>query len=96
MVIGELAPKTLTIQKAEKVTLAISRPLIWFYRLLFPFIWLLNGSARLLTKAAGLKSMSEGNETHTEEEFRLILADSYKSGEINQSELHFCKQYLLI
>ncbi|WP_179134629.1 hemolysin family protein [Oceanobacillus timonensis] len=89
VVIGELAPKTLAIQKAEKVTLMTARPLTWFYRLMFPFIWFLNGSARLLTKAIGLKPMSGHEETHTEEELRLILADSYKSGEINQSEMMY-------
>ncbi|MDQ0208774.1 hemolysin family protein [Alkalicoccobacillus murimartini] len=89
VVIGELAPKTLAIQKAEQVTLWISRPLIWFYRLLYPFIWVLNGSARLLTKAVGLHSMSEHEVTHSEEELRLILSDSYKSGEINLSEFNY-------
>ncbi|MFD1066402.1 hemolysin family protein [Oceanobacillus locisalsi] len=89
VVIGELAPKTLAIQKAEKVTLVVAMPLTWFYRLMFPFIWFLNGAARLLTKAIGLKSMSGHEETHTEEELRLILADSYKSGEINQSEMMY-------
>ncbi|MFS0750952.1 hemolysin family protein [Oceanobacillus sp. 1P07AA] len=89
VVIGELAPKTLAIQKAEKVTLFVARPLTWFYRLLFPFIWFLNGSARLLTKALGLKPMSGHEDIHTEEELRLILADSYKSGEINQSEMMY-------
>lgn len=89
VVVGELAPKTLAIQKAERVTLFVSRPLMWFYRLLFPFIWFLNGSARLLTKAVGLKPMSGHEESHSEEELRLILADSYKSGEINQSEMMY-------
>lgn len=89
VVIGELAPKTLAIQKAEQVTLFVARPLMWFYRLLYPFIWFLNGSARLLTRAVGLKPMSGHEESHSEEELRLILADSYKSGEINQSEMMY-------
>ncbi|MFD1607900.1 hemolysin family protein [Oceanobacillus luteolus] len=89
VVIGELAPKTIAIQKAEEVTLLVSRPLIWFYRLLYPFIWLLNGTARLIVKALGFKPMSSHEETHTEEELRLILADSYKSGEINQAEMMY-------
>ncbi|WP_149474639.1 hemolysin family protein [Oceanobacillus polygoni] len=89
VVVGELAPKTLAIQKAEQVTLFVARPLMWFYRLLFPFIWFLNGSARLLTRAIGLKPISGHEESHSEEELRLILADSYKSGEINQSEMMY-------
>ncbi|RDW20915.1 hemolysin family protein [Oceanobacillus chungangensis] len=89
VVVGELAPKTLAIQKAEQVTLWTARPLMWFYRLLYPFIWLLNGSARLLTRAVGLKPMSGHEESHSEEELRLILADSYENGEINQSEMMY-------
>jgi CBS domain containing-hemolysin-like protein len=89
VVIGELAPKTLAIQKAEQVTLWTARPLQWFYRLLFPFIWFLNGSARLLVRAFGLKPINDYEESHTEEELRLILADSFKHGEINQSEMMY-------
>lgn len=89
VVIGELAPKTIAIQKAEQVTLLIARPLVLFYRLLFPFIWLLNGTARLIIRAMGFKPMSSHEESHTEEELRYILADSYKSGEINQAEMMY-------
>jgi len=42
VVLGELAPKSVAIQKAEAITLAIAKPLIGFYRLMFPFIWVLN------------------------------------------------------
>ena len=89
VVIGELAPKTIAIQKAEEVTLLVSKPLVWFYVLLFPFIWILNGTARLIVKMLGFKPMSSHEDTHTEEELRLILADSYKSGEINQVEMRY-------
>ncbi|MFE8700162.1 hemolysin family protein [Cytobacillus sp. FJAT-54145] len=89
VVVGELAPKTLAIQKAEFISLVTARPLIWFYRLLYPFIWLLNGSARLLTSLFGLKPTSEHDLAHSEEELRIILSESYKSGEINQSEFKY-------
>lgn len=89
VVIGELAPKTIAIQKAEVVTLLTAKPLIWFYRLLYPFIWLLNGSARLLVRLFGFKPVSENEEAHSEEELRLLLSESYKSGEINKTELKY-------
>ncbi|MCA1034086.1 hemolysin family protein [Bacillus infantis] len=89
VVIGELAPKTLAIQKAEWITLAFSRPLIGFYRIMYPFIWALNGSARLITGFFGLKPASEHDLAHSEEELRIILSESYKSGEINQSEFKY-------
>ncbi|KLV22496.1 MULTISPECIES: hemolysin family protein [Niallia] len=89
VVVGELAPKTVAIQKAELITLTFATPIIWFYRLLYPFIWLLNGSARLLTSIFGLKPASEHELAHSEEELRILMSESYKSGEINKNELAY-------
>ena len=89
VVVGELAPKTVAIQKAEAVTLLFARPIILFYKLMYPLIWTLNGSARVLVGFFGLKPASEHEVSHTEEELRMILSESYKSGEINQTELTY-------
>src|SRR5699024_7503134 len=89
VVVGELAPKIIAIQKAETVTLLLAKPLILFYKLMYPFIWLLNGSARLFIRLFGFKPMDNHEAAHSEEELRLILSESYKSGEINQAEMTF-------
>lgn len=89
VVVGELAPKTLAIQKAETITLLCSRPLILFYKIMYPFIWVLNGSARVIIGLFGLRPASEHEVAHSEEELRLILSESYKSGEINPSEYKY-------
>ncbi|MCM3767609.1 hemolysin family protein [Neobacillus niacini] len=89
VVVGELAPKTAAIQKAEAVTLLFAVPIIWFYKLMYPFIWFLNGSARLLVGLFGLKPASEHEVAHSEEELRILLSESYKSGEINKNELKY-------
>lgn len=89
VVIGELAPKTIAIQKAEKVTLLLARPLIYFYKIMFPFIWLLNGSAQILVRLLGFKPMKEHDAAHSEEEVRMIVTDSYKNGEINLAEMTY-------
>ncbi|MEH6945360.1 hemolysin family protein [Bacillus sp. JJ722] len=89
VVIGELAPKTLAIQKAEIITLYFAKPLIWFYRILFPFIWILNHSAAFIIGIFGLKPASEHDMAHSEEELRIILSESLKSGEINPSEYKY-------
>jgi CBS domain containing-hemolysin-like protein len=89
VVVGELAPKTLAIQKAEAITLLTARPLAFFYKIMFPFIWALNGSSRIIIRLFGLKTASEHELAHSEEELRLILSESYKSGEINQSEYKY-------
>ncbi len=89
VVIGELAPKTVAIQKAEAITLLFAKPIIWFYRIMYPFIWFLNGSARVLVGIFGLKPASEHELAHSEEELRILLSESYKSGEINKNELKY-------
>ncbi|GIN40352.1 hemolysin family protein [Heyndrickxia sp. FSL W8-0496] len=89
VVVGELAPKTVAIQKAETISLLTSRPLILIHRILYPFVWLLNTSSRLVTRLFGLKIVNENELAHTEEELRIIVSESYKSGEINQSEFKY-------
>ncbi|MFP9127239.1 hemolysin family protein [Niallia sp. BSM11] len=89
VVVGELAPKTFAIHKAELITLMAARPLIAFYKVLYPFIWVLNGSARIITRMFGLKPVSENDLAHSEEELRIIVSESFKSGEINQSEFKY-------
>ncbi|GKU81651.1 hemolysin family protein [Niallia sp. NCCP-28] len=89
VVVGELAPKTIAIQKAELITLITARPLIIFYKILYPFIWLLNNSARVIIGFFGFKPVSEHELAHSEEELRIIFSESYKSGEINQSEFKY-------
>lgn len=89
VVVGELAPKSIAIQKAEAITLSFSGPLIAFYRLMYPFIHTMNGTAQWLIRMFGFKPMSESEEAHSEEELRMILSDSLKSGEINQSEYKY-------
>ncbi|WP_338778156.1 hemolysin family protein [Metabacillus sp. FJAT-52054] len=89
VVVGELAPKTVAIQKTEAVALAFARPLIMFYKIAFPFIWALNSSARFITGLFGIKPASENELAHSEEELRIILSESYESGEINQSEYKY-------
>lgn len=89
VVVGELAPKTIAIQKAEAVTLLSAKPLIFFYKMMYPVIKGMNGSARLLIGLFGFKTLSDSDVAHTEEELRMILSDSLKSGEINQAEYKY-------
>lgn len=86
VVVGELAPKTWAIQKAEQITFLIAQPLIWFHRLLFPFIWTLNGSANALIRMFGLHPAKEHEDAHSEEEIQIILNESFQSGKINNTE----------
>ena len=89
VILGEMVPKNLAIFKPEAIALAVSTPLVWFYKILFPFVWLLNRTARMVTKIFGVQPTSESEVAHSEEELRIILSESLKSGEINQSEYRY-------
>jgi CBS domain containing-hemolysin-like protein len=90
VVIGELAPKTLAIQFAEKMTLMLAPPLFWFGKIMYPFIWILNGSARVLLRMFGVQPAGH-EQAHSEEELQIIMTESFQSGEINQTELSYMK-----
>ncbi|MCA0754152.1 hemolysin family protein [Paenibacillus sp. N4] len=85
VVLGELFPKSLAIIMSERISQLTAPLIIGFYKVMYPFIWLLNGSANSLIRLFGFKPASE-HEAHSEEEIRIILSESYESGKINMSE----------
>jgi CBS domain containing-hemolysin-like protein len=87
IVMGELAPKSLAIQKSEATSLWLSWPLLMFYRIFLPVIWLLNTAANGALRLIGIEPASEGEAAHSEEEIRILMDQSAKSGVIDQDEM---------
>lgn len=76
IVVGEQAPKSMAIRNPEAVSLFSAAPLYVFYWLLYPAIWLLNGSSNLVLRLAGL-SYQHGQDSHYSiDELKLILRSS--------------------
>lgn len=88
VVIGEMAPKTLAIQFSEKMTLLLAPSLYYFGKIMYPFIKALNGTSRFLLRAVGVKSASE-DQAYSEEELKIIMAQSYHGGKIDKQELEY-------
>jgi CBS domain containing-hemolysin-like protein len=78
IVAGELAPKSLAIQKPLPTSLWVAAPLDWFYKISFPFIWVLNHSAMWLLRRFGIEPVSESELVHSEEELRLLFSGARK------------------
>jgi CBS domain containing-hemolysin-like protein len=76
IVVGELAPKSLAIQKPLLTSLWIAPPLQMFYKLFYPAIWLLNHAAFWVLRRCGLQPVNESELIHSEEEICLILGQS--------------------
>lgn len=87
IVLGELAPKSLAIQRAEGTVLNVARPMILFHKVMYPFIWILNGTANTVLKWIGIEPAKEGELAHTEEEIRILMNQSHRSGLIDNTEM---------
>lgn len=80
IVVGEQAPKWLAIQKPLPMSLWVAQPLVWFHKISYPFIWVLNKSSLAVLRMLGIEPVSEGEIGHSEEELRLLLATSQNRG----------------
>ncbi|WNG35800.1 HlyC/CorC family transporter [Archangium violaceum] len=94
IVVGELAPKSLAIQRAEDTTITVALPMRVFYFIFYPAIWLLNGVAGWVLKAFGLHSAHESQEAHSEEELRVILHSSAQAGAITTARAELLERSL--
>ena len=76
IVLGELAPKSLAIQRPKAVSLNAAAPLIVFYRIFFPFIWLLNGAANRILRWGGLEPAGESEHAFSAEELEYVFTQA--------------------
>ncbi|MDF2875887.1 MAG: hypothetical protein K0R22_2570 [Sporomusa sp.] len=86
IVIGELVPKSMAIQRAENMALACVWPLYIFHKLGYPIILLFNRTAQFILGMLGIKAVNEADLTHSEEELRMIVSASHRGGVLNQME----------
>jgi CBS domain containing-hemolysin-like protein len=84
IVLGELAPKSIAIQKPVGTSLWIAHLLHAFYVITYPAIWLLNGVSRAILKLIGIQPAAEHESAHSAEELRMILATSEKAGILSE------------
>ncbi|WP_315794476.1 hemolysin family protein [Paenibacillus sp. BIC5C1] len=88
VVVGEMAPKTMAIQFSEKLTLLLSPPLYWFGKIMYPFIWALNGASRVILRAFGVKPAGH-EQAYSEDEIKIIMNQSYEGDENNKTKLSY-------
>ena len=84
--LGEQAPKSLAIRSAKIVALWTAPPLMAIYYIFWPVIWLLNNASHLTLWLLGLGQTDHAELSHTEEELRLIVAESVAGGHLSRNE----------
>jgi CBS domain containing-hemolysin-like protein len=86
VVVGELAPKSVAIQRAERTALSIAFPLEWFRRVFSPFILVMNGAGNALVRAVGVEPASKRELASTPEDLQILIAQSEAGGAIEPEE----------
>jgi putative hemolysin len=84
LVIGELVPKQLALKNPEAIACRVAPTMNLLSRIAAPFVWLLDGSGRLLIRLLGLKESSEA--TVTDEEIKSLIAEAESAGVIESGE----------
>ncbi|ELZ41806.1 hemolysin family protein [Halorubrum tebenquichense] len=87
VVFGELAPKTIAIAQAERISLLLAPPMRLAYLVFAPGIAVFNGTANAFTSLIGIPPASESDETLEEREIRRVLARAGEAGHVDESEV---------
>ena len=88
VVLGELVPKSIALQRAERLAVWLAVPLDWLGRVSYPLVWLLQRSANGIARLFGVQPAPAGMTMHTEEDIRLIVAQTEEIHEAEEEMLY--------
>jgi CBS domain containing-hemolysin-like protein len=86
LLLGEYMPKAVALDRAEKVALAVARPMELFEKAFKLPIWMINKSGSVALRLFGLQATDEHSKAYSEEELRHLIALSQKSGHLIEDE----------
>jgi CBS domain containing-hemolysin-like protein len=86
LLLGDLLPRIAAFDRPDAISRLVAIPLNGFNRLLAPAIWLLNRSAALLARAAGLHPADTRYRIHSPEEIELLVQQSLEEGVVEEDE----------
>jgi putative hemolysin len=86
VVVGELVPKAVALQKAEPLAIALAIPLDWLARISHPLVWLLQKSANGVLRLLRVKPAPAGMIAYTREDIRHSVAAAEEHGELQEAE----------
>jgi putative hemolysin len=86
VVLGELVPKSLALQKPEGVSLWVARPLWLTVTVFQPIIWALNGVGNWLLRRIGVRPAGGHESVHSAEELSILVRQSHEAGVLDEQE----------
>jgi putative hemolysin len=86
IVLGELVPKSIALQRPESTAMVVSRPVTLFLNIFRPVIWLMNGIGNGVVKMLGFETAGGHTSVHSAEELEMLVHSSREAGLIQASE----------
>src|SRR5215213_2564827 len=86
VVLGELMPKALTLDRAETLAMLVARPMELISVALWPAVWVLQGSAGVLLRPFGIRDVVAGEGIRTAAELRALVDEAEGSGVIPRAQ----------
>ncbi len=86
IVLGELAPKTIALQRPESTSVIVARPITWFLNIFRPVIYLMNAIGNWVVRLLGFEPVGGHSAIHTAEELEMLVHSSREAGVLQESE----------
>jgi CBS domain containing-hemolysin-like protein len=86
IVLGELAPKTIALERSEATALLVVKPTEIFMKIFWPFIRLLNGTGQAVVNLLGMRGTSGHALVHSEQELKMLVTASQEAGVLEEHE----------
>ena len=86
VVLGELVPKALTLDRPERLVVLVARPVDLLARLFRPIVWVLQGSAQILLRPFGIERVVVGDSVQSPEDLRMLVDEAEGAGVIPRAQ----------
>lgn len=86
IVMGELVPKSIALQRPESTSILVARPTALFLRLFRPIIWLMNGVGNSIVRMLGFDMVDGHAQVHSAEELEMLVKSSREAGLLQANE----------
>lgn len=91
VILGELAPKAVALQKPDVIALWVAKPLLWFSAVMRPVIWVMNGMGNLVVRMLGFQPVSGHEMVHSVEELSLIVEETREAGVLPRDQAEYLR-----
>jgi CBS domain containing-hemolysin-like protein len=91
VILGELAPKAVALERPDTVSLWVARPLLWFSRIMRPFISLMNAMGNGVVRLLGFEPISGHQMVHSVEELGLIIDETRRAGVLHRDQAEYVR-----